>query len=127
MNSKNMRTPLAEAHGLGPAKEGVGHWWAQRISALALVPLTPWFVFAIAARAGGGYEEMAAWLSSPVVAVAMSLYLAALFYHSQLGLQVVLEDYVDSEWLKYVSLVALQFANIVLAAASIFAVLWMAL
>lgn len=123
----SMRTPLARARGLGSAQDGVGHWWAQRVSAVALVPLTLWFVVAVATRAGAGYEATVAWLSSPPVAVAAVLYLAVLFYHSQLGLQVVIEDYVHSEWLKLATLVALQFAHVVLAASSIFAVLWMAL
>lgn len=123
----SMRTPLARARGLGSAQDGVGHWWAQRVSAVALVPLTLWFVVAVATRAGAGHEATVAWLSSPPVAVAAVLYLAVLFYHSQLGLQVVIEDYVHSEWLKLATLVALQFAHVVLAAASIFAVLWMAL
>lgn len=123
----SIRTPLARAKGLGSAKDGVGHWWAQRVSALALVPLTLWFVFSVVSHAGAGHEAVVAWLSSPPVAVAAVLYLAALFYHSQLGLQVVVEDYVHGEWLKLATLVALQFAHVVLAAASIFAVLWMAL
>lgn len=123
----SIRTPLARARGLGSAKDGVGHWWAQRITAVALVPLTLWLVVSIAARAGAGHEAVLAWLSSPVAAVAVVLFLGVLFYHSQLGLQVVVEDYVHSEWLKLATLVVLQFAHIVVAAAAIFAVLWMAL
>ena len=123
----SIRTPLARARGLGSAKDGVAHWWAQRITAVALVPLTLWLGVSIAARAGAGHEEVLAWLSSPVAAVAVVLFLGALFYHSQLGLQVVIEDYVHSEWLKLATLVVLQFAHIVVAAAAIFAVLWMAL
>lgn len=123
----SIRTPLARARGLGSAKDGVGHWWAQRVSAVALVPLTLWFVAAVAAHAGAGHQAVVAWLSSPAVAVVLVLYLAALFYHSQLGLQVVVEDYVHGEWLKRATLVVLQFAHIALAAAAIFAVLWIAL
>ncbi|MES1944373.1 succinate dehydrogenase, hydrophobic membrane anchor protein [Salinisphaera sp. PC39] len=123
----SIRTPLARARGLGSAKDGVAHWWAQRITAVALVPLTLWLVVSIAARAGAGHEAVLAWLSSPVAAVAVVLFLGTLFYHSQLGLQVVVEDYVHSEWLKLATLVVLQFAHIVVAAAAIFAVLWMAL
>lgn len=123
----SIRSPLARARGLGSAHDGVGHWWGQRLSAVALVPLTLWFVVAVASRAGAGHEAVLAWLSSPPVAVAMVLYLAALFYHSQLGIRVVVEDYVHSEWLKFGVLILSQFAHIALAAATIFAVLWVAL
>lgn len=123
----SIRSPLARARGLGSAKDGVGHWWAQRVTAVALVPLTLWFVTSLAAHVGQDHTAVMAWLSSPVVAVALVLYLAALFYHSQLGLQVVVEDYVHSESLKLVTLLVLQFANIALAAAAIFAVLSIAL
>lgn len=122
-----IRTPLARARGRGSAKNGVGHWWAQRVSAVALVPLTLWFVVSVASRAGAGHEAVVAWLSSPVAAVVTILYLVTLFYHSQLGLQVVVEDYVHSEWRKLSILVLLRFAHVALAAAAIFAVLWMAL
>lgn len=123
----SIRTPLARARGLGSAKDGVGHWWSQRVSAVALVPLTLWFVFSVISHAGAGHAAVVAWLSSPPAAVAVVLYLGTLFYHSYLGLQVVVEDYVHSEGLKLAILVTLQFAHIVLAAAAIFAVLWMAL
>lgn len=123
----SIQTPLARARGLGSAKDGVGHWWAQRVSALALIPLTLWFVYSLACHAGSSHAELVAWLSSPLVAVPLALYLAAIFYHSQLGLQVVVEDYVHSEWLKLSSLILLQFANIVLAASAIFSILWIAL
>lgn len=123
----NIRSPLRRARGLGSAKDGVGHWWAQRVSALALIPLSLWFVFSLATHVGAGHAAVVAWLSSPLVAVPLALYLGAIFYHSQLGLQVVVEDYVHSEWLKLGTLVLLQFTNIALAASAIFAVLWIAL
>lgn len=123
----SIRTPLARARGLGSAKDGVGHWWAQRVSAVALVPLTLWFVVAVASRAGDGHEVVVAWLSSPPAAVAVVLYLGTLFYHSYLGLRVVVEDYLHGEGLKLAILLVLQFAHAALAAAAVFAVLWMAL
>lgn len=123
----DIRSPLARARGLGSAKDGVGHWWAQRVSAVALVPLSLWFVVSLATRAGGGYEAALAWIGSPTTAVALVLYLGTLFYHSQLGLQVVIEDYVHSEGIKLIALVLTKFANAVLAAGAIFAVLWIAL
>lgn len=123
----SIQSPLARARGLGSAKDGVGHWWAQRVTAVALVPLTLWFVYSLAAQVGGDHAAVTAWLSSPVNAVIMVLYLAAIFYHSQLGLQVIVEDYVHGEAVKLVTLVLLQFANIVLGVSAIFVVLWIAL
>lgn len=123
----DIRSPLARARGLGAAKDGTAHWWAQRVSALALIPLTLWFVASLVCRAGADYAATLAWLSSPVTAVALSIYLAVAFYHSQLGLQVVVEDYVHNEWIKMATLLLLQFANVVLAVAAIFAVLWISL
>lgn len=123
----SIRSPLARARGMGSAKDGVSHWWAQRVSAVALIVLSLWFVYSLLTHAGGSYESVTAWLSSPLTAVPLALYLAAIFYHSQLGLQVVVEDYVHSEWLKLGSLLLLQFINIALAASAIFAVLYIAL
>ena len=91
-----MRSPLARAIGLGSAKEGVGHWWAERVSAVALVPLTLWFVASIIAHTGSDYATFIVWLRTPLAAILMILLLIALFYHTALGLQVVIEDYVHS-------------------------------
>jgi succinate dehydrogenase / fumarate reductase, membrane anchor subunit len=89
----DMRTPLARAMGLGSAKEGVEHWWAERVSAVALIPLTLWFVASIIAQTGSDYAAFIAWLSMPITSIMMILLLVALFYHTALGLQVVIEDY----------------------------------
>ncbi|MDN5862339.1 MAG: succinate dehydrogenase, hydrophobic membrane anchor protein, partial [Salinisphaera sp.] len=77
----SIRSPLARARGLGSAKQGVDHWWRQRLSAVALVPLSLWFAFSVASHVGDGYQAMLAWLSSPITAVALSLYLAVACYH----------------------------------------------
>ncbi len=123
----NIRSQLAVARGLGSARAGVGHWWGLRISSVALVPLTLWFVAGLATQLGAGYESAIAWLSSPLQAVLMMIFLAATFYHSQLGLQVIVEDYVHVEWAKMATLVVLQLANIALAVAAIFSVLMIVL
>lgn len=123
----SIRSPLAIARGLGSAKSGVEHWWLQRLTAVALVPLTLWFVICLIANVGADYESVIAWLSSPVQAVLMILYLSALFYHSQLGLQVVVEDYVHAPLLKMATIVVLQFANILLAVLAIVSVLMIVL
>jgi len=124
---KRYRSPLAHARGLGSAKEGVGHFWAQRVSAIALVPLSLWFVFSVAQLAGADFAAVRQWVHAPSVAVALVLFLAALAYHSMLGVQVVIEDYVGGDGARLVALLLSKFAHAVVAAASIFAVLKVAL
>ncbi len=123
----SLRSQLGRARGLGSAKEGVAHWWAQRLTALALVPLTLWFVASMVPLTGAGYVAVRAWLGDPVVAVIMVLLIGTTFHHSQLGLQVVIEDYVHSEWRKIAAIVAVKFAALALTAACVFAVLKIAL
>ncbi|HUP90830.1 MAG TPA: succinate dehydrogenase, hydrophobic membrane anchor protein [Solimonas sp.] len=123
----SLRSPLGRARGLGSAKSGVHHFWVQRLSALALIPLALWFVFTLARLPQYGFYYMRHWVSTPSVAVTLVLFLAAAIYHSALGLQVVIEDYTGSEAKKIVSMVLMQFAHAVIAAASIFAVLKVAL
>ena len=119
----NLRTPLAEARGLGSAKEGVGHWWHQRLTALALVPLTLWLGFSVALLGTADYYTVIDWIAHPVNAVLMILTLAIGFWHGVLGFQVVLEDYVATEWKRLTLLLLVQFAAAVFALAGIFAVL----
>ena len=121
------RSPLGKARGMGSAKDGVHHFWVQRVSAVALVPLALWFVFSVAQLAGGDYGMVRHWVSAPSVAVMLVLFLASALYHSALGVQVVIEDYIHSEGLKIASLLLMKFAHAVVAAASIFAVLKVAL
>ena len=122
-----MRSPLSRAMGLGSAKEGVEHWWAQRVTALALVPLTVWFVIAVIELAGADRALFVEWVRHPLPAVFLVLLLIATFYHGALGLQVVIEDYVESEGLRLGLLIAVRLAAIVFAARGIFAVLKLAL
>lgn len=119
----SLKTPLGAARGLGSAKDGTHHWIMQRITAVALVPLTIWFVFNAVALAGAGYAEAAGWLASPLNAVLMLLLIAATFHHLQLGLQVVVEDYVHGEGKKIAALLAIKLAAFALATAGVFAVL----
>ena len=94
-----LRTPLGRAIGLGSAREGAQHWWMQRVTAVALVPLAVWFVVWVVILAGSGADRAAviAWLHDPVSAAVWVLLLIATFYHGALGLQVVIEDYVGNE------------------------------
>lgn len=119
----SIRSALGEARGLGSSKTGVAHWWAQRVSAVALVPLTLWFVACLASQLGASYSSVTNWLASPLQASLLAIYLAAIFYHSQLGLQTIIEDYVHTESIKIASLIALQLTNILLAVAAIFSVI----
>jgi succinate dehydrogenase / fumarate reductase membrane anchor subunit len=122
MGPQRTRSPLARAIGLGSAKEGVEHWWAERVSAIALVPLTLWFVASIIAHTGRDYATFIAWLRTPLATILMVLLLIALFYHTALGLQVVIEDYVHSG-MKIPALIGMRFGCFGLAVAGILATL----
>jgi len=126
MDRHRKRSSLARAMGLGSAKEGVGHWWSQRVSAVALIPLTLWFVASIIAHTGSEYATFIAWLRTPIVGILMILLLIAIFYHTALGLQVVIEDYVHSS-AKFAALVAVRLGCFALAAAGIITTLRIAL
>ncbi len=117
--SNNLRSPLGRARGLGSAKEGLHHWWAQRLTAVALIPLSIWFVASVIALTGSGYEEFALWLANPINTTALLLFLAVGFHHAQLGMQVVLEDYVSGHALRTTSIVFVKFICYGLAAFSI--------
>jgi len=121
-NGENMRSPLSRALGLGSAKAGVGQWWRERVSALALVPLTVWFAASIIMHTGSDYVTFIAWLRTPIVSLLMVLLLAGIFYHAALGLQVVIEDYVHSA-LKTLALLGMRFGCCGLAGAGILAIL----
>ncbi len=95
-----MRSPLGRARGLGTARAGSHHWWAQRLTALALVPLTIWFIFSIIHLSGASHQAVIAWLSSPLTLALMLALIVATFHHLQLGVQVVIEDYVNDERVK---------------------------
>lgn len=126
MREFNPRSPIARARGLGSAKGGVEHWWAERVTAVALVPLTVWFAASIIAAADGDYASFLEWLGSPISTVCMVLLLIALFYHTALGLQVVIEDCVHSG-AKAALLVALRLGCFALATAGIVATLRIAM
>jgi succinate dehydrogenase / fumarate reductase, membrane anchor subunit len=90
----SLRDPLARARGLGSAKSGFGHWWAQRLSAVVLALLTPFVVFAAAKYGIADYQALQTLLANPFCSAVLVLYLLALFWHARLGLQVVVEDYI---------------------------------
>jgi succinate dehydrogenase / fumarate reductase membrane anchor subunit len=121
--AKSLRSPLGRAIGLGSAKEGVEHWWIQRLTAVALVPLSLWFVASLVALAGADHDTVRDWLSRPLAAILMLLLIGATFYHAALGLQVVIEDYIHGEGAKFAALVLNKLICLALAVAGIFAVL----
>ena len=118
-----LRTPLSNVRGLGSAKEGTHHWWMQRLTAIALIPLSLWFIVAVLCVASSSYAEAITWIDSPINSTLLITLIAALFYHSQLGVQVVVEDYVHSEWLKLGALILLRFVTVLLVTACILSVL----
>jgi succinate dehydrogenase / fumarate reductase membrane anchor subunit len=122
MEREGMRTPLARAIGLGSAHSGVQHWWTQRLSAIALVPLTLWFVAAIIAHTGADYQTFIAWMRNPVTTILMALLLIGLFYHAALGLQVIIEDYVHSS-AKFAAVIVMRLGCFALGVAGILATL----
>src|SRR5712691_2560284 len=127
MATPRMRSPLSRAIGLGSAKEGVDHWWAQRVTALALVPLALWFVIAVIELAGADRTLFVAWVHQPLPAVLLVLLLIATFYHGALGLQVVIEDYVENEAGRLGLVIAVRLLAIVFAVRGILAVLKLSL
>jgi succinate dehydrogenase / fumarate reductase membrane anchor subunit len=126
MADTRLRTPLSRALGLGSAKEGVGHWWLERVSAVALIPLGLWFCASLIAVAGSDRLALVTWLKSPVSAILMILTLIATFYHGALGLQVVIEDYAPGEGSRIALIVVTKLLAFLLAVAGIFAVLKLA-
>ena len=123
----SLQSPLGKVRGLGSAKEGVAHWWAQRMTAVALVPLLIWFVASICVMTGAYYDAFRDWIATPLVSVLLVLLAIAVFHHAQLGLQVVIEDYVHAEWLKIASIALVKFAAIGLAIATVFSIVKIAL
>jgi len=118
-----LRSDLGRVRGLGSAKDGTSHWWAQRVTAVALVPLSIWFVFSVVNLVGVDKDGFKVWLNGPGSFVLMTLFLIALFYHMQLGLQVVIEDYVHNERNKVISLVFNKLLAVFLVVSSITALM----
>jgi succinate dehydrogenase / fumarate reductase membrane anchor subunit len=123
VNPRRTRPDRAAAPGLASAKTGVAHWWLQRATAVALIPLTIWFVAMLIAVARCGRDALVTWLQSPFTALVMVLFLLAVFWHMALGLQVVIEDYVHSSRVRSLAVFAVQLGSSALAVAGVLSVL----
>ena len=120
----DMNNPLARARGLGSAKSGSEHWWWERVTSLALVPLCSWFAYSLVSLIGRGasIEQLHAWFQTPANALLSLLFLIALFWHSAMGIQVIIEDYVHCHTYKVASIIFNKFLAFIAAVASIMAV-----
>ena len=119
----SMRSPLGRVLGTGAAHDGVRHWWMQRLTSIALVPLTVWFVVSLLALPSLGYGTLIAWMSQSWTALLLILLVLTAAWHSQLGVRVVVEDYVHGAGARTLTLVLIGFAHVLLAAAGVFAIL----
>jgi succinate dehydrogenase / fumarate reductase membrane anchor subunit len=123
----SLRSPLGRVLGHGSAGDGVGHWWMQRVTAVALLPLTLWFVWSLLGLQLQSYDEVRGWLGQPWVAVLTILLVITLAWHSKLGVQVVIEDYVHARGAKTTLLLLSTFVHVSAAVAAVFAILVLAL
>jgi len=118
-----MRSPLGRARGLGSARAGAAHWWAERITALALVPLSLWFLCAVVRLLGASRQDVVSWMAGPLPIVLMIALVIATFHHLQLGLRVVIEDYVTSDAARIGGVLLVKGLSVLLAIACIVSVL----
>ncbi|MGE7369624.1 succinate dehydrogenase, hydrophobic membrane anchor protein [Neorhizobium sp. NPDC001467] len=119
----DMRTPLGKVRGLGSAKEGTEHFWVQRMTAVAMVPLVIFFLIFLIRYAGAPYEDVVRALSNPIVAVLFGLMVVAGLVHMRIGLQEIIIDYVHSEGLKFLALMFTTFFAMLIGGLCLFAVL----
>lgn len=119
----NLISPLNRVIGLGSAKGGTEHWWVQRLTAVAMVPLGLWFAISLAALDTISYLAVVQWIQEPMTSVLLILTVLTLIYHSYLGIQVVVEDYVSGHGIKVVVLILSAFTHAFLATATLFSVL----
>jgi succinate dehydrogenase / fumarate reductase, membrane anchor subunit len=116
------RSPLANVRGLGSAKSGTSHWWMQRVTAVALIPLSFWLITFLNLSLTAPYQETIAWITSPLNTVCIVALILAIFYHAALGLQVVIEDYIAAEGIKIIAVWTVNLSFLLLALAALIAV-----
>ena len=127
MSAADLQTPLKRARGLGSAKSGAHHWIVQRVTAVALVPLCLWLVYLVLAAMNADYAQARALVHAPANALLLIAFVLAVFWHAQLGLQVVIEDYVHTRWLEITSQLAIKFFCVLGAVACVLAIVKIAL
>jgi succinate dehydrogenase / fumarate reductase, membrane anchor subunit len=120
---KSLRSPLGAVSGLGSAKGGAHHWWMQRLTSIALVPLTVWFTVSILSLPSLDHVTVVSWMAQSWTSLLLILLVLVATYHSQLGVRVVVEDYVHSSGMRTLTLVTLTFVHTLLAVAGVFAIL----
>jgi succinate dehydrogenase / fumarate reductase membrane anchor subunit len=119
----SLQSPLGKFLGHGSAKSGTEHWWAQRVTSVALVPLCIWFVFALLGMGDDfSHASVAAWIAQPFNAIGLILLVITLLYHSQLGMQVVFEDYVHTGWLYVSTMMVSKFAHVAAGVACLYSI-----
>ncbi len=123
----SLRSPLGKVRGLGSAKNGTHHWWMQKVTAVALTPLTVWFVSSVVQMTQADHPAVVKWMSSPAVAVLMMLFIITGIYHLKLGLQVIIEDYIHSEGQKIALQMFVTFGCILIGMLAVFSILKIAL
>ena len=123
----SLRSPLGKVRGLGSAKNGTHHWWMQKVTAVALIPLTVWFVSSVVQMTQADYGAVVKWMSSPVVAVLMMLFIITGIYHLKLGLEVIIEDYIHSEGQKVALQMFVTFGCVFIGMLAVFSILKIAL
>jgi succinate dehydrogenase / fumarate reductase membrane anchor subunit len=116
----NLRTPIANARGLGSAKHGTQHFWHQRLTAVILVPITLWFTISLFQLSSLDYSGVLSWINSTINAVLLLVFIINAYYHAILGVRVVIEDYIHSEWQKIACLILV---NILVLLAGLVAIL----
>ncbi len=119
----DMRSHLGRARGLGSTNDGVGHWWLQRLTGIALLPLTLWFIYSAIHLTDASHSEFVVWVGENGNPILLILLVFTMFHHGLLGLQVVIEDYIHGEGAKITLLIITKFAAIFFGASCIFAIL----
>ena len=127
IGGNSLRTPLKNVRGLGSGQSGVRHWWLQRITAVALVPLSLWLLWLCAGLVHADYATVRTTIGQPVHAVLMAALVVSLFWHGALGLQVIIEDYVHTRWQEVALQVTVRFGAFLAALACLFAIARIAL
>ncbi len=123
MRRHTIQTPLARARGRGSAKSGARHWWAQRVTAVALVPLTLWFLACFALLLQTDHAAFVEWLNSPLNAALMSAFMIVMFYHAMLGVETIIDDYLHADAVRIPALACLPIITLLLTVGSISAII----